>query len=1143
MLASSAVRNSSGGAQEGKTESKSAAQAAKAATKPPEKEIALPDDNPFLYLCERLHSPDSLGPNRPKPALVATACSGNSWLQPPPFRNGQFASATTAKSSKAPAAQEVDLSYIVATVPDPELTHLTLFFDRMVESMGRAAENAGFDPDVHWLPWHQPEQLAKELEEKSPEDVRKVRIAAAERRRWPGLLLFHKEIAESQTKYLAIFLIGETPVSGVDVTQLRNVAAYFKGQRRPWGIVGPTFSGSKDLFLDTLRETLQTSDKSPKDPAPVIISGTATNLPVEIPSTVHSDEYSRRALLRLLPPDHKVAWITESDTVYGAAQSNTSTPEDSSPLYLRFPRNIALLRNAYDETSPRTAGRSQTSALPSLILRMKDASGGRDSIPPYSRAQTPVSQDTVLNQIATTLRDERVLSAVVAATDVLDNLFVIRYLRAACPDVRLYTFYSDLLLARPTDQEPLTGNMAVSSYPLISANQLWTGVDGAKDSAGSRRPLFDSQVSEGTYNATLAVLTQLGLNLSGASLAEYRRPFAVGKTTTPPVWLTIAGRSGYYPVALLNVEDDDTKMKKQAAMATPHHDPRPRLWSLFYLGCSALVAIWTIAVVFALRANWRPLVDLRAASSGRFAAERLSGLLVTLLSVLALQLTILAAPLSLAAKDPNSWDAWVTVGLCNSVATGLVCAFVILQWLRSLKSWKHISGLQTAGIVISAILATLAFSVTGRQLLMSQDDSLRSFFFGRRSIDLLNGVAPTLPFLLLIPGYFAWGWTSLQRHIFRVERCPILPHSGQTLTPAADLSAYARENIDGVIGGTDGPRNALLLFLGFAVPAGIIYLLTDRYFQSVEGSAYDQMFAFAVAALTGIVFTSWCQLLLIWARLRRWLEQIELHPLRHAFSFLPAAKSWSPLWAPEVRKRSHILTTRSIGTLRRLANSCEDPDIHAMLTDAATLETISHTFLKRTINDDREGAELRNVLNHLAELAETLQLKLQDEWKKGDFESINKLRSFDDWKEVFKKSKDDLPAVLANEFIALRYLAYIRYVMLHMRNLLTFVILGSVLVVLSLNSYPFLSQHLIGWTCGGMFLLLGWKVVAVFAQMERDATLSRITSSNANELGVDFYRRIFAAGALPVLTLLSTYFPQIGRFIGSFAQPALDIIK
>jgi hypothetical protein len=60
--------------------------------------------------------------------------------------------------------------------------------------------------------------------------------------------------------------------------------------------------------------------------------------------------------------------------------------------------------------------------------------------------------------------------------------------------------------------------------------------------------------------------------------------------------------------------------------------------------------------------------------------------------------------------------------------------------------------------------------------------------------------------------------------------------------------------------------------------------------------------------------------------------------------------------------------------------------------------------------------------------------------------------------------------------------------------------------------------------------------------MSRDAILSRIANTDPGKISADFYFRIASFGALPVLTLLSSQFPSIGRFLFSWIQPGIEAL-
>jgi hypothetical protein len=132
---------------------------------------------------------------------------------------------------------------------------------------------------------------------------------------------------------------------------------------------------------------------------------------------------------------------------------------------------------------------------------------------------------------------------------------------------------------------------------------------------------------------------------------------------------------------------------------------------------------------------------------------------------------------------------------------------------------------------------------------------------------------------------------------------------------------------------------------------------------------------------------------------------------------------------------------------------------------------------------------------------------------------------------------------VAEEFLAIRYVSLIRAVLVNMRYLIVFVSVVFVLMIVAWNSYPFQPRRWVDEAFTGLLLLLGTGIIWVFAQMHRDPILSRITDTNANELGLDFYLRVLTFGAAPVLTWLAYQFPEIGGSLFRLIQPSLQVMK
>src|SRR5205085_2527459 len=190
---------------------------------------------------------------------------------------------------------------------------------------------------------------------------------------------------------------------------------------------------------------------------------------------------------------------------YKAHASATDTNQSSDRLNIVFPRGISWLRNAYQDmpaVTPAVPGLpNQVAQL--LPFAVSEPVHGDDKPPSLSGTQTPISQEAAMLNIAATLRRERVRFAVITASDPLDNIFLMRFLRTHCPDLRLLTFEADLLYLRAASEFSATGVIVVTTYPLFTRNEYWTESDGS-----DHRVQFVSMGSEGTYNAIRALLAE-----------------------------------------------------------------------------------------------------------------------------------------------------------------------------------------------------------------------------------------------------------------------------------------------------------------------------------------------------------------------------------------------------------------------------------------------------------------------------------------------------------------------------------------------------------------------------------------------------------------------------------------------------------
>jgi hypothetical protein len=132
---------------------------------------------------------------------------------------------------------------------------------------------------------------------------------------------------------------------------------------------------------------------------------------------------------------------------------------------------------------------------------------------------------------------------------------------------------------------------------------------------------------------------------------------------------------------------------------------------------------------------------------------------------------------------------------------------------------------------------------------------------------------------------------------------------------------------------------------------------------------------------------------------------------------------------------------------------------------------------------------------------------------------------------------------LLEKYMALRWVSFIRGVLARIRLLVIFLAISFSLALISLEIYSFEPHRELIWSVTALFIGIGFVIVTVLMQIHRDPILSLITGTKPNELGGAFYIRIAALGVAPLLSLLATHFPSIGRYLVSFLQPGLEALK
>jgi len=1076
---------------------------------------------------------------------------------------------------------------VIVTLPDPVSSRLDLDFDRRVDAIESAALDANYIPDHFWLPWvgvgvgvgigsDSPENSTRSFSQRALEQVRLSE---------PGLEVFRSRNYGNRNS-LFVFFVGETPTSGVNLVQLKKAVDYVgevqeaTGHCDPIKFLGPSFSGSIPALVQFLQRRPELFDVIPS-------SATDNGLLLDLQSgmkdkgtvrsVLHDDATSLERFLTyaqdvLHIDPSQVAVISESQTAYGESVNPGSDKSQSTGLPgsaakqnycpdnglrfcvngLSFPREIYRLRSAYPDPQHLAAGGAQPQNLPNsgLDMNLKLSPGGEDGVPSFSGEQLPLSQEAVMLSIADTIRQRKIKLAGVAATDVFDSLFVLRFLRELCPDTRLFILDSDLLFVRAADNLSLQGTLAVTDYPLSTAIQPRDDTPSAFRHV--RFQTFPSRYAAVTYNALLALLQQ---PIHGYLLTDPK-----SQPAEPNLWLTVISRNGFEPVHRLTrgPNEPDSLPFVDSSTGEINYESRP---SGGYLLLTALLGGFTIAHLVLLGFAARPKAQLASwaveffyISAESTARAQKAYFLATAFVVLTILDLIVFLPIWRMYWFHYPWvTAWYDL-LCLATILISLGSVVAAVWLCA----RHNLFLRIEGrwMALSWLIAFCYYFAWFVLTCWRGDDSL---LFLHRSIDLSSGTSPLLPHFLLLICFYLWAASNVRRvHVWETRRQTIefsaldVHYRAGFKQLEDNLSAYFFDLFQHRF-----ERVLLLVVPVYLFLRPLTYVSGFEPFHTKSFNAFDTLYVVYLLLFITLLLSALIRFVTGWAALLKILRRLERQPIRHAFDRLPKKfYSWTPIWHAGGARKTYSLQTRELECLQKLESSAGRSLPFRLRRDLPGLVNQLQASAWRLLDAEANcylDLQSENWIwqqNLISTGDRILWEFLVPHWRsRGDCESIDQYdreQSVKPDQGVRHLIHNRMPvsdandiAVIAEEFIALRMVAFLRYVGVQLRNLLSFVAAGFILCVASIRSYPFLAHGSIGWALTVTFFALGIPMVIAFAQMDKDAALSRLSDTDPGKLDRAFYLRLVSYGGLPLLTVLASQFPVIGRFLFSWVQPAI----
>ena len=506
--------------------------------------------------------------------------------------------------------------------------------------------------------------------------------------------------------------------------------------------------------------------------------------------------------------------------------------------------------------------------------------------------------------------------------------------------------------------------------------------------------------------------------------------------------------------------------------------------------------------------------------------------LVAMLSfLLAAQAALASGPSAVGATMFALFGPGFFAGFGLSAAAGLTLLAAIMRYLV-LRGWSRLWTL--AGILPAAAVVIALYWGEPEQ----------AYLRACRSMSLSSGASAALPLAVLLLAIAWWCWSHALRFVVLEDRRQSCPDFTGSLTPlyrrlaanaAAPLPGWGRATLSG---GTSrlGLVITVLVF-------GLTLLACGLVVTSLESSLYDSTFCLLAALATALLAGSLYQFWAGWHDLRRFLTAVDLHPVRKALSDLQQVSFWSLLWQTSVRKRNYILQKRGAECAARL-RALERDFYPGLSADVDALDRAVTTILDRIATDTRESrADLDAANEALAKVADGAAARLhRDLWRKGSSDTLDTQQQSDPaWRPPLTPAelRSEKAHLLAAEFIALRIAAFIRFILLHLRNLFSIVTVTFILSTVALLCYPFRGESLFRGLTLASFLAVAAASLTVFTQMQTDATLSRLTNTREGQIEPGFILRLVSIGALPLLAVLASVFPALRAFLFSWIQPAL----
>jgi hypothetical protein len=1006
----------------------------------------------------------------------------------------------------AKASDYHDLRFMVALVPAPPDPRLDQALDAIQRGFANAKDNDPSAPEVFpprpddylidriWLPWAGAETAKGTISQQAP-----------------GIMLFRGSKPRSIG---LVFLVLETSKRGIQKDALRaalDLIADLQGVtlESRVSILGPSFSGS----VESLRLALLSWRQSGGDRLQFqAASGSATASGLE---EIFRDEMNVPFCRTVLPDDWlhdralgflsrqmgwdpgKIVLLTEDDTSYGQSLLKAGEKSHGRTVLITFPSHISDLRNAWEvEQKAQKQVALETPLQTERRVLDMDLAGREqvgDLVPTFSPLTT-LSSDMVLSNLLETIAREGARYVGIVATDVKDKLFLAEKIRKFSPDVVLFTLDNNLLYAHPKYAQTMDGMLVFSSSPLFTEGAPWLPAS-RKDGQGGQRRQFSGEYQQGVFEAVRYLL---------------------GATPVPAqAWISAVGNGSLWPIAGLTVPQAFGKetglcgADKEAGGAPPGKVSTERGGNGF-AGKDDL-QILLVAVILGLLAiglNRKALLEeiqgakldyvpgnRRLLTLGAVLLAAAAGFLLAVGSIPLWSRIFLPAPP--VAWEPAQW----------AYLLALAGAYALL--VRNAARAAHGDSMSLIAAIAWALGGLLGFALLalGVWRFCVPGDQIQ--FFHLRARALSSGLSPLVSLAVVGGAIYSWIWSELVRRRLMARLatdCPLEALCDPATAGSMPILESFRDLLTRTLPAGYGPW--ALMLIAFVPPVSLLWWTVQPI---GETRGYGRFFVVFLAVAFALSALSFYRFVRLWRGTLRILHRLDdaSPAVAKAFEEISEELDWRPIKSFGWQIPPFRTLVLSVYKLRALVEA--NKVVVEGYPDSLDIP------LKAMFEHERNGGSAREIENRNAIGALFAQACLE-------------LRSQIADPEV-------------RRFLALRVAAYLRYVFAHMRNSLIGGLACGLLALVGVTAYVFEPKHFIslaGWLGLGIAVTL---TIWIFLQMDRNPTLSRIGNTTPGQVTFDrvFLTKLLTYAGIPILGLIATQFPQVGRMLGTLTSQLLRI--